>query len=124
MASSRMRPPRENAISPEEVARCLEILEAVIEDRTAISDVPDELRIAFLVAAGRVSRPTRDESRKSAKAFRRIVRGKKQDHDRDVRATTETRAARRNEVFSAPAQLVGGTEPAGEERELIRPRAC
>ena len=124
------RPPRPNTVSSEEIARSLEMLETIIADRTAISDVPDELRIAFLVAAGRVSRPTRDESRKSAKKFRQIVRGKKQDHDRDVRANTEIRAARRAEVFTAPAQLVAGSEPAAPPpnaeapRELLRARAC
>lgn len=109
-------------VSEEEARRALSVLETVISDRTAISELPDELRLAFLMAAGRVSRPTRDESIRSAKAFRRIVRGKKQEHDRDVRANTEIRAARRVEVFEAPKQLVGteGEAP----RELLRPRAC
>ncbi|MDB4944596.1 MAG: L-fuco-beta-pyranose dehydrogenase [Labilithrix sp.] len=108
----------------DEVERCLEILETIIEDRTSLSHVSDELRIRFLTAAGRVSRPTRDESQRSAKAFRRIVRKKSQDHDREVRAGTEIRAARRAEVFAAPPQLVGGTEAAEGERELNKARAC
>jgi NAD(P)-dependent dehydrogenase (short-subunit alcohol dehydrogenase family) len=116
------------AITPEELQRCLEILESIRDDRTLLSDVPDELRVAFLVAAGRVSRPNRDDNRKGAKAFRRIVRKKAQNHDREVRASTEIRAARKADVFTAPPQLVqGASEGAAESappRELTKARAC
>jgi NAD(P)-dependent dehydrogenase (short-subunit alcohol dehydrogenase family) len=115
------------AITPEELQRCLEILESIRDDRTLLSDVPDELRVAFLIAAGRVSRPNRDDNRKGAKAFRRIVRKKAQAHDREVRASTEIRAARRADVFTAPPQLVQGEAPGTAEdvpRELTKPRQC
>ena len=111
------------AITPEELQRCLEILESIRDDRTLLSDVPDELRVAFLMAAGRVSRPNRDDNRRGAKAFRRIVRKKAQDHDREVRASTEIRAVRRAEVFTAPPQLIQG-EGAEAPRELTKARAC
>ena len=112
-------------ITPEELERCLALMQAVIDDRSRLSEMPDALRVAFLIAAGRVSRPTRDETRKSAKAFRRIVRKKDQGHDREVRAATEIRAARRADVFTAPPQLVGGEAVAeGEVRELKNARAC
>src|SRR4051812_5959407 len=107
------------AITPEELQRCLTLLESIIEDRSRLSAMPDDLRVAILVAAGRVSRPTRDETRKSAKAFRRITRKKAQGHDREVRASTEIRAARRAEVYTAPAQVLtarsglGGAERDG-----------
>ena len=119
--------------TPEELQRCLDLLESIVEDRSRLSTMPDDLRVALMIAAGRVSRPTRDENRKSAKAFRRVVRKKILGHDRDVRAGTEIRAARRAEVFTAPAQLVEGERPAaadtngateGEARELIKSRAC
>ncbi len=122
------------AITPEELTRCLAVLESILEDRARLSEMPDALRRAFLVAAGRVSRPTRDETRKSAKAFRRIVRKTAQGHDREVRAATAIREARRAEVFVAPKQLVNpegaaseaaGAAGAGDSvRELKKPRAC
>jgi len=119
------------AITPEELQRCLDLLESILEDRTLLSEMPDDLRVAFMVAAGRVSRPNRDDNRKSAKAFRRVVRKKAQNHDREVRAATEIRAARRAEVFTAPPQLiqselaqVDGAPGAGDERELVKARAC
>ncbi|MEA2750750.1 MAG: hypothetical protein QOI41_4893 [Myxococcales bacterium] len=121
------------AITPEELQRCLVLLESILEDRTLLSDMPEDLRVAFLIAAGRVSRPTREENRHGAKAFRRIVRKKVLTHDREVRASTEIRAARRAEVFEAPPQLVegeagakddGDADAAAAARELIKPRAC
>jgi len=120
-------------IMPEELQRCLVLLESILEDRTLLSDMPDDLRVAFLIAAGRVSRPTREENRHGAKAFRRIVRKKVLTHDREVRASTEIRTTRRAEVFEAPPQLVeghaaadgaGGRDAATDARELIKPRAC
>ena len=120
-------------ITPEELQRCLVLLESILEDRTLLSDMPDDLRVAFLIAAGRVSRPTREENRHGAKAFRRIVRKKVLTHDREVRASTEIRTTRRAEVFKAPPQLVeghaaadgaGGRDAATDARELIKPRAC
>ena len=121
------------AFTPEELQRCLVLLESILEDRTLLSDMPEDLRVAFLIAAGRVSRPTREENRHGAKAFRRIVRKKVLAHDREVRASTEIRAARRAEVFEAPPQLVegpdgidgaGAADAAADARELIKPRAC
>jgi NAD(P)-dependent dehydrogenase (short-subunit alcohol dehydrogenase family) len=117
------------SLTPEELQRCLELLESIVQDRTRLCEIPDDLRVAFLMAAGRVSRPTRDENRKGAKAFRRVVRKKAQNHDREVRASTEIRAARRAEVFSAPPQLVQGAASSAESesepaRELKAARAC
>jgi NAD(P)-dependent dehydrogenase (short-subunit alcohol dehydrogenase family) len=116
------------ALTPEELQRCLVLLESILEDRTLLSDMPEDLRVAFLIAAGRVSRPTREENRHGAKAFRRIVRKKVLNHDREVRASTEIRALRREEVFEAPPQLVegpgGAADAAADARELIKPRAC
>ncbi|OJY22926.1 MAG: oxidoreductase [Myxococcales bacterium 68-20] len=118
--------------TPEQLQQSLELLESILEDRTRLTVMPEELRVAFLVAAGRVSRPSRDEKRDIAKGARRIARKKAQSHDRDVRAATEIRAARRAEVFTAPPQLVpaeaspGPSGASGEEaaRELVKGRGC
>jgi len=112
----------------EELARCLEILEALVEDRARLSEVPEEIRIALLRAAGRVSRPMRFEQVRAAKAFRRVERRAQRDADRDTRAATEIRAARKAAVFTPPPRLVGVTAPpdptATEGRELSTPRNC
>jgi NAD(P)-dependent dehydrogenase (short-subunit alcohol dehydrogenase family) len=112
------------AYTKEEIARCIEVLEDIVQDRTILTTMDEAQRVTLLIAAGRISRPTREENRGTAKAFRRITRRKAQAHDRDVRAATEIRAARRAEVFSPPAQLGPGGAPLPEPGELQSPRAC
>jgi NAD(P)-dependent dehydrogenase (short-subunit alcohol dehydrogenase family) len=114
------------SITPEELERCAELLEAFAGDCTILTRMDPEVRVRLLVAAGRISRPTRDEQRQAAKAARRLKRAMRREHDREVTATTEIRAARRAEVYVAPPQLVAavGTKPEDETRELIEPRYC
>jgi NAD(P)-dependent dehydrogenase (short-subunit alcohol dehydrogenase family) len=115
----------------EELGRCVEILEAFVADRARLSEVPEEIRLALIRAAGRVSRPMRCEQVRAAKAFRRIERKERQNADRETRAATEIRAARRAAVFTPPPRLVGagavdanGAGAQAEPRELTKPRNC
>ncbi len=112
-------------IDPKELSRCIELLEAMVADRTVLAAASREERIALMTAAGRLSRPVRHETVRFAKAFRRIKRKSEQDSDRDARASTEIRAARRAAVFSAPLQLPpGAMPPETDAPELKKPRAC
>lgn len=54
-----------------EVEACIKVLEAIAQDRGALSQLDRAARVRLLEAAGRVSRPERAEQRKLAKAFRR-----------------------------------------------------
>jgi NAD(P)-dependent dehydrogenase (short-subunit alcohol dehydrogenase family) len=108
----------------EELRRCIDLLELVVEDRTRLAGLDDETRVRLMQACGRVSRPSRDEHRPLARASRKLKRRKVQLHDREVTAGTEIRAARRAEVYVAPPQLAGGIPDASEARELIKPRNC
>ena len=116
------------SFSPDDVRRCIDLLEAIVADRMRLSEMSDEDRLALLVAAGRVSRPLRDESQRMSKAFRAHVRKRDQQTDRDTRADSGIRVARTAEVFAAPRELVEPVpekdEPAAAVRELITPRAC
>ncbi len=116
--------------TPDDVARAVALLEAIAEDRSRLASLSLDVRRALLVAAGRVSRPERDEHRHLSRAFRRLDRARQETHDRELRAETEIRLARQADVFVAPAQLVGA---AVEERppppptappELAKPRDC
>jgi hypothetical protein len=53
---------------------CLEMLEAIVDDRAILADLDDETRRRLVIAAGRVSRPDRAELRKLAKARRKRKR--------------------------------------------------
>lgn len=112
---------------PDDIARAIALLEAIAEDRTLLVSIPDEERRALVIAAGRVSRPQRHETRAVRKAYRARDRKATDKRDRELRAATEIRSARRADVFVPPPRLLGG-EPqaaAGEpERLLEKPRNC
>ena len=117
-----------------ELRRCIALLEALVRDRTKLSHVAAADRLALLIAAGRISRPTRDETRRVGKAFRRVEKKKDQALDRQARATTAIRTARLADVFTAPAELPahasepaatnGVNGPSAHAPELVKPRAC
>ena len=109
--------------SPEELARCIEILEQLVEDRTGLITMSGEARVALLIAAGRLSRPTRHEGIRENKAFRRYSKKVARDDDRALRAETAIRVARLSAIYEPPPQLPGQTATA-EVRELKNPRGC
>ncbi len=114
--------------SSEDVARAIALLEAIARDPSILVALSVEERKALLTAAGRVSRPTREEQRKVRKAFRARDRRTKDETDRGLRATTEIRTTRRADVFVAPARVLGPTPtsetPEEPERLLETPRDC
>jgi NAD(P)-dependent dehydrogenase (short-subunit alcohol dehydrogenase family) len=110
-----------------DVQGVIAILEAIVADRTVLSEVDRETRIALLKVAGRLSRPTRNETRSAARAFRALERKQNLDHDRAVRAVTKIRLARESPVFTAPPRLVApadGVVPDDACSELRVPRSC
>ena len=113
-------------ITSEALRAAINLLEKIVEDRTRLSAMGDDERRALLIAAGRISRPTRHELMRTAKNFRKVTRKSDRESDRDARASTEIRAARRADVFSAPPQLAPGVLEAAEAKapELIQARAC
>jgi NAD(P)-dependent dehydrogenase (short-subunit alcohol dehydrogenase family) len=109
--------------SPEELARCIEILQYLVEDRTRLVGISHDDRVALLMAAGRLSRPTRHEGTRENKAFRRYSKQAGRAEDRASRAETAIRVARLAPVYAPPPQLPG-TAAANPPRELKNPRGC
>ena len=109
--------------SPEELARCIEIMEYLVEDRARLVTVAQEQRVALLMVAGRLSRPTRHEGIRENKAFRRYSKKVAREDDRAARAETAIRVARQAPVFTPPAQLPDPSI-ATPARELKNPRGC
>ena len=48
-----------DAISPEEIDKCISILEQLVTDTDQIFDIPKEKRTALIKATGMLSRPSR-----------------------------------------------------------------
>ena len=116
-----------SGIASPDLDLCIDLLERMVTDRTLLTTMEPDKRVQLLVAAGRLSRPTRDENRRAAKSFRAVARKKVRDRDRETTAGTEIRAARRAEVFTPPPRLVGATRPEEAERKarrLLKPRNC
>ncbi len=110
-------------LSPDDVRRCTELLEALVADRGLLTGIPEADRIAFLTAVGRVAIPERDDEVRLAKAVRRSRALARREHDRGVRAATEIRTVRQQAVYSAPQPILPTGVPR-PERMLETPRHC
>jgi NAD(P)-dependent dehydrogenase (short-subunit alcohol dehydrogenase family) len=108
------------ATPPSDIQNCIAVIEGLLGDQSRLAELPHEQREALLKAAGLLSRPRRDETRKRNKAFK--VQRKKEisKMERALRANTGIREARREAVFSMPDEV----KVIGEVGELKSPRNC
>ncbi len=118
-----MSDPIATSLSVQEIDQCIQVLEALSAQTLELVALPEEKRIALLKAAGRLSRPMRDEVRKRQKEASMVMRRRERHKDRLTRTTTGIREARKETVFSAPLQLTEAaqTQP---ERVLNSPQNC
>jgi NAD(P)-dependent dehydrogenase (short-subunit alcohol dehydrogenase family) len=118
---SRTRPTEADWI--DEVARCTELLEAIVADHSALSVLDLDLRVRFLTAAGRVARPDPVSRRRLARAFRKRERDHVRRSDEAVLERTGMRALRRTAVYPTPLPEPPG-EPADAGGDLHETRKC
>jgi NAD(P)-dependent dehydrogenase (short-subunit alcohol dehydrogenase family) len=98
------------------------LLEALAADRARLAELSQEDRRRLLEAAGRVSRPSREEQRAMAKALRKKDREEDRRADEALLDATGIRTARRAPVFVAPPPLLPENLASGPE--LRDPRKC
>lgn len=111
--------------SPDDIQNCIALLERLALDGTRLANLPESQRIALMTAAGRLSRPDRDQQRKRTREKRRAERHTIVREERNARAATGIRRAREVEVFAAPKQIPGKFINATEKpRSLNSPRNC
>ncbi len=130
--------PAPTALTLDEVSRALDVLHRLADDPGALAAIPDEVRLALRMAAGRLARPDGD-GRAIRKALRRKARGDRRAHDLAILAARATRSADRNPVIAAgvsapalpfpapfplPASPSSPTVEVGDEAELQEPRDC
>ncbi len=104
----------------EETIKCVETLERLISDGSHMDSLPKELREALMTAAGRLTRPNRNELRIRNKQIQKSRRNKISLRDRSARASTAIRRMRQNEVYQAPPQI----SSADAGTSLAKPRNC
>jgi NAD(P)-dependent dehydrogenase (short-subunit alcohol dehydrogenase family) len=109
-----------------EIDHCISLLETLSRDGDALARLSEGQRIALLTAAGRISRPNRDEDRNRQKAARKL-----KEKALEARARTGIRTARESPVFAAPLQIsaAGQTRDDGRGQpmaaaKLNSPRNC
>jgi NAD(P)-dependent dehydrogenase (short-subunit alcohol dehydrogenase family) len=107
------RPP---AVPSEDLETAIRVLETFASDRSHLTAVDLETRRRLLIAAGRVSRPERDDMIKMAKAFRRQERQESQREDQALLETSGLRIQRKAPVFT-PLWLEPPKEDAESEAE-------
>ncbi|MBF0389681.1 MAG: oxidoreductase, partial [Desulfamplus sp.] len=105
--------------SPEEIDKCIAMLEDMAEQTEIIANIPESQRIALLSAAGRVSRPDRKYLKQRRKEMNKIQRQPIVEQERRARAATGIRSSRDVEIFEAPEQITA--VPSSFEQALNSP---
>jgi len=94
--------PQSEALKPQEVKGAIELLEAVVDDRGLLAALGPEERERLLIAAGRVSRPNRQERRVLARARLKQERHVRKKKDQALLDQTGIRRLRTNPIFLTP----------------------
>ncbi|TFG99545.1 MAG: hypothetical protein E4H13_08795, partial [Calditrichales bacterium] len=112
-------------VSQDNIKSCISTLEHLVNNSDALTFLSDDERVALLKAAGQLSRPDRDEIRKRNADVRKSRRQALTNSERQARAATGIRAARKDTVFKAPMQLSGKeNNKDGTDLVLNSPRNC
>ena len=105
----------------DQVRQCVETLEKLASDGASFAALDEDLRIAVLTAAGRLSRPNRLDTRLRNRQIKRDRRTRLVEADRQLRGQTGIRTARKQTVFTAPALEI---QNASDDTQLKRGRNC
>jgi hypothetical protein len=111
-------------LNPKEIEACITILEQLLEEPGLVFELPEDRRIALLKAAGKLSRPDREEFAKRKKDAAKASKRKLVERDRHARKETGIRSAREAAVFTAPKLLAAATLQEKVEKALHSPRNC
>jgi NAD(P)-dependent dehydrogenase (short-subunit alcohol dehydrogenase family) len=122
-------------ISDEELERCLSVLRAIDEDRSALATFSEEKRRQLMTLLASVLSPDRVERRRLSKAFRKKDAREAKTADDKLLAETGMRRVLRAPIFEAPSPLLlapavetagsaGASQSSDLREELSRPRSC
>ncbi len=111
-------------LSQEQIDLCLAVLQTLNEDTNQIFDIPKPKRVDLLMAAGLLSRPSREEFARRKKEAKKAQKRKLKEKDKHARNATGIRSAREAVVFKAPIMLEQGTDVTDKEVPLESPRNC
>ncbi|MCM4158915.1 SDR family oxidoreductase [Antarcticibacterium flavum] len=107
-----------------DIDSCIKVLEQLLVTPGELFALPEEKRIALLAAAGRLSRPGKEEFSKRKKDAEKAAKRKLVERDKHARKETGIRSAREAAVFTAPKLLAPASLAEKDEKELHSPRNC
>ena len=113
-----------NKLSKEEIDLCISILEKLNENTTQVFELSKEKRKALMMAAGKLSRPNRDEFEKRKKDGKKAAKRKKTEREKHARKNTGIRSAREANIFEAPKMLPPSAIKPEDTGELESARNC
>lgn len=110
--------------TPEEIEKCINTLGLLNQESNLLHELDEEQRVALIKAAGKLSRPHRDEFIKRKKDAKKAKKRKQKERDKHARKETGIRSAREATVFVAPS-MIALTGSEGEQApRLSSPRNC
>jgi NAD(P)-dependent dehydrogenase (short-subunit alcohol dehydrogenase family) len=118
-AAPAARPPQ---LTHAELESAAATLEALVAHPALSLEINEDARVRLMIAAGRLSRPTKYEMKKKSRRMRSEKRRVINEGDRAARASTGIREARSAAVFAAPALALPA--PGAPVRELSKPQGC
>jgi len=113
-----------NNISHDQISQCISVLESLNANTDQIFDIPKEMRLSLLMAAGMFSRPSKQEFARRKKEAKKAAKRKLIKKDKQARNGTGIRTARDASIFIAPTMIDLTGSEAKEEVELGAPRNC
>ncbi len=114
----------ETKLTDEQIEECIRVLDILTSDTNQIFDITRDRRKALLMAAGKLSRPSREEFHRRKKDAKKAAKRKIVEKDKHARKNTGIRSAREASVFIAPQMLALTGDEAAREVLLESPRNC
>ena len=111
-------------LTSEDITQCIKTLETLNADTNQIFDIPKDERLKLLMAAGLLSRPSREEFHRRKKDAKKAEKRKIKEKDKHARNATGIRSAREATVFVAPKMLNAPQLESTEAVPLESPRNC
>jgi NAD(P)-dependent dehydrogenase (short-subunit alcohol dehydrogenase family) len=110
-------------LTAEQIKQITEGLKHLLEHGEQLKDIPEMEKRELLIAAGKLSRPTKEELQIRAKNRRKSKKAEIREIDRNLRKKTGIRSVREADIFTAPMQIAPPSDKE-EQPELSSPRNC
>jgi 3-oxoacyl-ACP reductase-like protein len=113
-----------NSVHSEEVNSTISTLEKLLADTNLLFELPREQREALMMAAGKLSRPSKEEFDRRRKDGKKAAKRKKQERDKHARKETGIRSAREASIFEAPQLILNAASEEHDSPQLSSARNC